>query len=119
MANLRGSVSSSTELPESVFGITTAVGLSYSAFAERIVADRSERIDFVEIPFEHLVHTPAAIELRKEVPLLLHCASLSLAGNLPPAPALVDRLVECIEQSGTPWLSEHLAYVRADGVWRE
>ena len=108
-----------TELPESVFGVKTAVGLSYSAFAEQIVAEGREDIDFVEIPFEQLVHTPAAVKLRDKVPLLLHCASLSIAGNLPPAPAIVDRLSECIEETGTPWLGEHIAYIRADAVWQE
>jgi uncharacterized protein (UPF0276 family) len=109
----------SIELPERVFGAKIAVGLSYSGFAEKIVAEGREHIDFVEIPFEQLVHTPAAVKLKDKVPLLLHCASLSIAGNLPPAPGLVTRLVECIEETGTPWLGEHIAYVRADGVWRE
>ncbi|HEV7878740.1 DUF692 family multinuclear iron-containing protein [Bradyrhizobium sp.] len=114
-----GSLRRSTELPERVFGARTAIGLSYSAFAEKVVAEGTERIDFVEIPFEQLIHTPEAIKLRDKVPLLLHCASLSIAGNLPPPPALVERLLECIDQTGTPWLGEHLAYVRADGIWRE
>jgi hypothetical protein len=106
-------------VPIDAFGGRTAVGLSYSAFAERVVSERSEPIDFVEIPFEQLVHTPQAVRLREKVPLLLHCASLSIAGNSPPAPSLVSRLLECIGQTATPWLGEHLAYVRADGVWRE
>jgi uncharacterized protein len=116
---MAGSSNSSTEVPAHPFGVRTAVGLSYSPFAERIVAQRSARLDFVEIPFEQLVHTPQAVELRAKVPLLLHCASLSIAGNVRPAASLVDRLMECIEQTATPWLGEHLAYVRADGVWRE
>jgi uncharacterized protein len=109
----------STDVPKSIFGLTTAVGLSYCAFAERIVARRSAPLDFVEIPFEQLVSTPAAIRLRDKIPLLLHCASLSLAGNAQPAAALVERLAQCIEETRTPWLSEHLAYVRADGRWRD
>lgn len=109
----------STEARIDAFGGRTAVGLSYSAFAQRVVSEQSELIDFVEIPFEQLVHTPEAIRLRESVPLLLHCASLSIAGNSPPAPSLVSRLRECIEDTATPWLGEHLAYVRADGVWRE
>lgn len=67
-------------------GADTAVGLSYSSFAERFVAQRPGCVDFVEIPFEQLVHTPLAVGLGGEVPLLLHCASLSLAGNSPPRP---------------------------------
>jgi uncharacterized protein len=109
----------SIELPEGIFKIRTAIGLSHSAFAEKVIAADVDRVDFVEIPFEQIIHTPEAIELQDKVPLVLHCASLSIAGNVPPPAALVDRLKECIALTGTPWLGEHLAYVRADGVWRE
>ena len=47
----------SIELPEGAFGVNIAVGLSYSGFAEKIVAEGREQIDFVEIPLEQLVHT--------------------------------------------------------------
>jgi uncharacterized protein (UPF0276 family) len=113
------SIKGSTEAPIDAFGGRTAVGLSYSSFAERVVSEQSEQIDFVEIPFEQLLHMPEAIRLRESVPLLLHCASLSIAGNSPPGPSLISRLLECIGQTATPWLGEHISYVRADGVWRE
>src|SRR5262245_9933645 len=100
-------------------GPDTAVGVSYSSFAERFVAQRPGCVDYVEIPFEQLVHTPSAVALGGDVPLLLHCASLSLAGNAPPTPRLVDQLTSFIETTNTPWIGEHLAYVRADGVLRE
>jgi uncharacterized protein len=100
-------------------GPGTAVGLSYSSFAERFVAQRPGCVDYVEIPFEQLVHTPVAVALGGDVPLLLHCASLSLAGNAPPSARLVDQLTTFIETTRTPWVGEHLAYVRADGVLRQ
>jgi len=100
-------------------GPDTAVGVSYSSFAERFVAQRPGCVDYVEIPFEQLVHTPLAAALGGEVPLLLHCASLSLAGNAPPSRRLVDQLTAFIDTTHTPWVGEHLAYVRADGVLRQ
>lgn len=102
-----------------LFRSRTAVGLSYSPFAERIVATHPASVDYIEVPFEQLVHTPDVLALGERVPLVLHCASLSIAGNAPPSPALVDKLAGFIAATGTPWLGEHLAYVRADGVWRE
>jgi uncharacterized protein len=97
----------------------TAVGIAHSGYAEALVREEPGLIDYVELPFEQLVHAPRAIEIRTHVPVVLHCASLSLAGDAPPDPLLVDHLASWIEMTGTPWLGEHLAYVRADGVWRE
>jgi len=102
-----------------LFRSSPAVGLSYSPFAERIVANDPACVDYVEVPFEQLIHTPGVLALGERVPLVLHCASLSIAGNAPPSPALVEQLTGFIGSTRTPWLGEHLAYVRADGVWRE
>lgn len=76
-------------------------------------------VDYVEIPFEYLVHDPSAIKLRNHLPIVLHCASLSIAGNVPPDRQMVEQLTRWISETRTPWLGEHLAYVRADGVWKE
>ena len=57
--------------------------------------------------------------MKESVPLVLHCASLSLAGNCEPAAELVEALKYWIKATETPWLGEHIAYVRADGVLRE
>lgn len=102
-----------------VGGRDAAVGIAYGAYAEALVAQEPGLVNYVEIPFEQLVATPSAIGVAERVPVVLHCASLSLAGNVPPSADLVAELERWIRRSGTPWLGEHLAYVRADGPFRE
>ncbi|MEN2787551.1 DUF692 family multinuclear iron-containing protein [Sphingomonas qilianensis] len=87
-----------------------AVGLAYGDAVGSLLARRPGAVDFVEVPFELLVHTPEAASAY-DLPVVLHCASLSLAGNLPPSPAVVAELRRRIAQTGTPWLGEHLAFV--------
>ncbi len=108
-----------SEAGGATFGQATLVGVAYSALVDRLVAREKDVADFVEIPFEQLVHMPTAIEICARVPVVLHCASLSLAGNLPPDGAVVEQLAHWIEATKTPWLGEHLAYVRADGAWKQ
>jgi uncharacterized protein len=98
---------------------STAVGLAYSPYAEALIGEAPGLVDFVEIAFEQLAGTPNVAELGRHVPIVLHCASLSLAGNVPPAAETADELARWIAVTKTPWLGEHLAYVRADGVFRE
>ncbi len=97
----------------------TKVGVAHSAYVTSLVREEPRLLDFVEIPFEQLVHAPDVIEVQQYVPVILHCASLSIAGNLPPDGELIERLRYWIEKTQTPWLGEHLAYVRTDGVWKE
>lgn len=91
-------------------GVTTAVGLALSDGLPELLATDPELADYLEVPFERLAHSP---ELLGElpVPAILHCASLSLAGNLPPHGRVVEQLRAAVIQSGTPWLGEHLAFV--------
>ena len=98
---------------------SAAVGVAYNDYVIQLVREEPGVIDYVEMPFEQLVHTPDVAEIRHSVPVILHCASLSIAGNAPPDDRLVDRLAHWIRVTGTPWLGEHIAYVRADGVYRE
>jgi uncharacterized protein (UPF0276 family) len=112
--------------PKSISGVapktgdwTAVVGLAFSSSAAQLVAEEPNLVDYIEIPFEHLVHQPSILEIRDHIPIILHCASLSIAGNSPPPRRMVDQLAHFITETKTPWLGEHLAYVRADGVWRE
>jgi uncharacterized protein (UPF0276 family) len=100
-------------------GNETAVGIAYSEYAEELLRHSPGAVDYVEIPFEQLVHAPALLDLKERAPLVLHCASLSLAGNSDLDPELVRQLEHWIAATETPWLGEHIAYVRADGVLRE
>jgi uncharacterized protein len=98
---------------------TPAVGIAHSDSIDRVLAEHPGLIDYVEIPFEQLLHAPSAIAVKAQVPVILHCASLSIAGDVQPDPQLVEQLVDWIRVTETPWLGEHLAYVRADGHLRE
>jgi uncharacterized protein (UPF0276 family) len=90
----------------------TAVGVSYSEHTAAFVEVNRELVDFLEVPFELLLKAPDRIEeVLSSAPVLIHCASLSLAGNVPPSGALVDRLGELIARTKTPWVGEHLAFV--------
>jgi len=113
---LRKSISQSVP---AINGRKTAVGLAFSTSATKLAAEVPHLFDYVEMPFELLVHQPSAIYIKDQIPVVLHCASLSIAGNSAPSQQLVDKLQYWISETQTPWLGEHLAYVRADGVWRE
>ncbi len=97
----------------------TAVGLTYSEYVPGLLTAEPGLLDYVEIAFEQLLHTPDVGALRDEIPIVLHCASLSIAGNDPPAPVLAEKLAYWAAETRTPWLGEHLAYVRSDGRYRE
>jgi uncharacterized protein (UPF0276 family) len=97
----------------------TVVGLTYSEYVPELVKAQPSLLDYVEIAFEQLLGTPQLGSLLDEIPVVLHCASLSIAGNNPPEQALVEKLMYWIEKTRTPWLGEHLAYVRSDGRYRE
>ncbi|CAM3366992.1 hypothetical protein SAMN04488021_1637 [Paracoccus aminovorans] len=97
----------------------TVVGLTYSEYVPGLVKAEPGLLDYVEIAFEQLLGTPEVGALHDEIPIVLHCASLSIAGNNPPEQALVDKLAYWIEKTKTPWVGEHLAYVRSDGHYRE
>ena len=95
------------------------VGLAYGPGVCELIADRPDLVDYVEVPFEQLRHTPAAGALRDQVPLILHCASMSVAGFVPPAEATLDAIAAESERTGTPWIGEHLAFISADGLTEE
>ena len=88
-----------------------AVGIAHSDYVQALVRETPSLIDYVEIPFEQLLRTPSAIEIRADLPVILHCASLSLAGNVRPSDDIADRLTHWVAETGTPWVGEHLAYV--------
>jgi len=70
--------------------------------------------DFVELPFELLRHDPAAASIRNRIPVILHCASMSIAGFVPPAKTTLEEIARAAEEIGTPWIGEHLAFMMAD-----
>lgn len=98
----------------SVFDSHPAVGLAYSAYVPMFLSDHPDAVDYIEMPFELLQHNPSAIEIQRLKPLILHCASLSIAGFVPPDKQTVESVKSWTEKTKTPWLGEHLAFVTAE-----
>ena len=97
----------------------TQIGLAYGPGFEEFIASNGGLIDYVEIPFEQLRHTPQLGIIQEQLPVVLHCASLSVAGFIPPSQATVDALADQAARTRTPWIGEHLAFVSADGINEE
>jgi hypothetical protein len=95
--------------------MSASIGIAYADYVPRLLDNYPGAVDFVEIPFEQLLRTPATLDIKRKVPVVLHCASLSLAGDVPITAHLAQQLRHWVRESGTPWLGEHLAYIRADG----
>jgi uncharacterized protein len=89
-------------------------GIAYSPYVPTFVGNYSSMIDYVEVPYELLIHNPAVAEIASTKPIVLHCASLSVAGTVPPSPQTVEAVNYWIRQTGTPWLGEHLSFITAE-----
>ena len=94
----------------------TRVGMAYSPSTLAFARAHPGLIDYVEIPFEQLRHDPGVGRIQDEFPLILHCASMSVAGFVPPAQASVDALVRETARTCSPWVGEHLAFLSADPI---
>ena len=86
-----------------------------------LAIDRRHDLGFVEVMAEDLNPTrPLPEPLRqlqdRGVRLIPHGVSLSLGGADPIDPARVKRLGDLARQLGSPFVSEHIAFVRAGGV---
>jgi uncharacterized protein (UPF0276 family) len=95
---------------------TTAIGLAYGPSIPEFIVAHPGLVDYVELPFEQLRHAPHLSSLQVTIPIVLHCASMSVAGFVPPADATLDAIAREAERTRTPWIGEHLAFVNADGL---
>lgn len=95
---------------------TTAIGLAYSPGVVRFVEEFPGQIDYVEVPYEQLRHTPNVALLQEQIPLVLHCASMSVAGDAPPSESTLNEIQYWAERTRTPWIGEHLAYMSAKPI---
>jgi uncharacterized protein (UPF0276 family) len=94
----------------------TWVGLAHGPGIHEFAESNADLVDYVEIPFEQLRHAPGLASIQDTVPVLLHCASLSVAGFLPPPDATVEAIGAEAARTHTPWIGEHLAFISADGI---
>jgi hypothetical protein len=95
---------------------TVAVGLAFGPIVPEFVSANPGLIDYVEIPFEQLRHTPEAGSIQEKVPVILHCASMSVAGFVPPDEGTLKAIGREAERTKTPWIGEHLAFITADAI---
>ncbi len=93
---------------------TTAVGLALGPIVPDFLSTHPGLLDYVEIPFEQLRHSPEVGKIQETVPVVLHCASMSVAGFVAPDEATL-KAIECeATRTRTPWIGEHLAFITAD-----
>jgi hypothetical protein len=92
------------------------IGLSAGPIIAEVLERHRGLIDYVEMPFEQVRHHPPSADLQEEVPLLLHCSSMSVAGFVPPAEDTLDRIWQLADRMRTPWIGEHLAFISAEAL---
>lgn len=93
----------------------TLVGIAYGGYVPELVQARPDQLDYVEVPFELLCHNPAVAQELTTHRVILHCASLNIAGPVRPPPNLIHNLRKWIAATRTPWLGEHLAFTTTTG----
>jgi uncharacterized protein (UPF0276 family) len=93
-----------------------SIGLAYGAGIPEFIGANPGLVDHVEIPFEQLRHSPDSASIQEMVPVILHCASMSVAGSVPPTDATLGAIEREAERTRTPWIGEHLAFITADGL---
>lgn len=91
-----------------------SLGVAYSARTPGFVARYPDAVDHVEVPFELLQHAPGVADIAANKPVILHCASLSVAGSVSPSDDTLTAIEHWISWANTPWLGEHLSFVSAD-----
>ncbi|QYC44988.1 hypothetical protein Nocox_37170 [Nonomuraea coxensis DSM 45129] len=95
------------------------VGIGWRAELD-LTIERMEGVDFVEAIAENLRPGALPESLRllraRDVPVIPHGVSLGVGGAEPPAAGRLAHLAACAEALDAPLVSEHLAFVRGDGV---
>ncbi|HWD64008.1 MAG TPA: DUF692 domain-containing protein [Solirubrobacteraceae bacterium] len=85
-----------------------------------LAIERRDALSFVEVTAEsiRLDDIPPALTrmVAQGVPVIVHGLSLSLGGAERPDPRRLDHLVRVAERLGARLVSEHLAFVRAEGL---
>jgi uncharacterized protein (UPF0276 family) len=89
-----------------------AYGPIVTAFTRR----HRDLLDYVEVPFEQLRHHPPTAAVQDEIPVVLHCSSMSVAGFVEPNDRTLDAIELHAARTRTPWIGEHLAFISADSL---
>lgn len=91
-----------------------ALGIAYSGYTAKFLRENPGLLDYVEVPYELLMHDPSVFEIAQRIPVVLHCASMSIAGSVPVSEATVSSIRSWLERTGSPWLGEHLSFIIAE-----
>ncbi|HEU4390016.1 MAG TPA: DUF692 family protein [Blastocatellia bacterium] len=92
----------------------TSTGLAYGPSIPEFIDANPGLVDYIEIPFEQLRHTPNMGSIQEMIPVVLHCASMSIAGSVPPSCETIEAIRREADRTETPWIGEHLAFITAD-----
>ena len=71
---------------------STCLGLAHGPGILEFIAAHPSLVDYVEVPFEQLRHAPQLGSIREHVPVILHCASMSVAGFIPPSETTIEAI---------------------------
>lgn len=86
------------------------MGIAYSRYVPEFIRADRDTFDYVEVPFEALEFDNALLESLPGQDVVLHCASLSIAGDVIPSDSVYQRLEHWTERTKTPWVGEHLSF---------
>jgi uncharacterized protein (UPF0276 family) len=100
--------------PSPVSGVS--VGLAYGPIVPEFLRRRRDLLDYVEVPFEQLRHSPATAQIQDDIPVILHCSSMSIGGFVPPSEETLEAIDRHATRTRTPWIGEHLAFISAEPV---
>lgn len=90
-----------------------SIGLAWSTGVSPQMLLEPDLIDHLEISFEQIAKSPKVLELKRSRPIILHCASLSMAGFVEPSEDTIAHVLKAVADTETPWLGEHLAFISA------
>jgi uncharacterized protein len=97
----------------------TSLGLAHGPGILDFMDQNPGYVDYIEMPFEQLRHNPGLVSVQEIAPIVLHCASMSVAGFIAPSQETTDAISQETARTQTPWIGEHLAFVSADGINEE
>jgi uncharacterized protein (UPF0276 family) len=92
----------------------TRIGLANGPAVRGFHQRHPDLVDYVEIPFEQIRHDAGSASVQETLPAILHCASMSVAGFVPPSEKTLAAVAHEAERMRTPWIGEHLAFISAD-----
>src|SRR4030095_16222771 len=90
------------------------IGMAYSNYTPRFLREHPNVIDYVEVPFELLCFDSSVLQISTFTSIVLHCASMSIAGSVLPTKQTVTAVQDWIHRTRTPWLGEHLSFIVAE-----